>query len=568
MPLDSPVPPDTATLKVNARGLVRALRDSFSGHSNVVKELMQNARRAGSPNVAITYNEKTKYLEVVDEGGGISDFQKLLEIASSGWDAETIERESCYGIGFMSALYSAERIEVESNGKRLAANTADVLAFKPASIKECKTVKTRIALLGLTRDLDDCRFDQLADGFPLPVSYNGRALKRTMADGPSFADCEVGRVRLAAKPTMAWVAYLQGFKIAESRCYSGYSRDNATVFHLDPKTFIGRMPDREQLTNLDEATAKIEACVGRLLTAHFLALKQAGDHKALLSNLKLLGEIDAKWLLNDIPVLPAGAIEPFEYTDMTYSDFGLHDRFAEDLTQEQSGKTVLVLEGAFDEDGVLEEYLGNIGERDERCAEPFNILQYLAALNGFKISPTVLDAGHWVYKLPNLVREFKGKVKVKPTGNPVSFGANGHCFGDDFVVCDAIEFDGPLGKAKVEEGFALIKGKKRGDDMVVAHNTGRKEIVAQYSSFTDGNDHYMEDWFEEDAASIDAEIRAARNKNPVVFLEEALGKFRYGSMRSKVAGKSFTVRFAKDGSPKVELVKRAAKGVANVKVRK
>ena len=122
------------TLKVNQERLVRNLRFSFTDATTVLGELMQNARRAGATKVVIDFNPESKTLVVCDDGCGIDCFQTLLTVAESGWDADLVEREHPFGIGFLSALFACEHLTVESRGQRIAMPTADILSFKPIAV--------------------------------------------------------------------------------------------------------------------------------------------------------------------------------------------------------------------------------------------------------------------------------------------------------------------------------------------------------------------------------------------------------------------------------------------------
>ena len=74
----------TICAKVNPRLLTKA--DSlFTGTvEGRIIEILQNARRAGATEVRIT--NKDGYVIVEDNGSGIADFQKLLDLGGSGWD--------------------------------------------------------------------------------------------------------------------------------------------------------------------------------------------------------------------------------------------------------------------------------------------------------------------------------------------------------------------------------------------------------------------------------------------------------------------------------------------------
>ena len=122
------------TLKVNQGNLVKNLRFSFTNATTVLGELMQNARRAGATKVEIDFAPKTKTLVVRDDGCGIDCYQTLFTIAESGWDAEVVEQEHPFGLGFLSALFSCQYLEVESKGGRIAMPTEDILSFKPVTV--------------------------------------------------------------------------------------------------------------------------------------------------------------------------------------------------------------------------------------------------------------------------------------------------------------------------------------------------------------------------------------------------------------------------------------------------
>jgi hypothetical protein len=124
-----------AALQVNQANLVKNLRFSFTNAATVLGELMQNARRAGASRVEIDFDEESRTLSVRDDGCGIGDFQPLLTVAESGWDAATVEREHPFGLGFLSALFACGHLMVQSTGGCIHAPTADILAFKPVLVQ-------------------------------------------------------------------------------------------------------------------------------------------------------------------------------------------------------------------------------------------------------------------------------------------------------------------------------------------------------------------------------------------------------------------------------------------------
>ena len=163
-------------MKINQENLVKTLRLSFSNKDTFLGELLQNSRRAGARFVDITFHGGT--LTIKDDGCGVSDFQKLLTVAESGWDLETVEREHPFGIGFLSALYACKRIAVKSGGLALSAETADILSFKPVALAAARrSAGTVIAMEGVGLGVDGVRakLTDLAKGFPIPDLHDGRA---------------------------------------------------------------------------------------------------------------------------------------------------------------------------------------------------------------------------------------------------------------------------------------------------------------------------------------------------------------------------------------------------------
>lgn len=229
----------TIRLCVNEKRLPEILRNSFTSWQNVLKELLQNARRAGATEIRMSYEAKTKTLEINDDGRGISNMQDLLHIAESGWDADLKAEEQAYGIGFMSALYAGEEITVESGTERLSFSTKRALSFHdlPIETLPLPVAGTRVRLREFSFDVSGDAagylrgvLQKLVNGFPTPIIYNGELLERpyAMGSGKLFAPISVGHAHLTdihdttdGKPniknggTSDTRVYLQGFLVAE-----------------------------------------------------------------------------------------------------------------------------------------------------------------------------------------------------------------------------------------------------------------------------------------------------------------------------------------------------------------
>jgi hypothetical protein len=90
----------TICAKVSPRLLTKADRLFTGSMEGRIIELLQNARRAGASEVRIT--NKNNLISIQDNGSGIQDFQKLLDLGSSGWNEQIESGEDPAGVGLFS----------------------------------------------------------------------------------------------------------------------------------------------------------------------------------------------------------------------------------------------------------------------------------------------------------------------------------------------------------------------------------------------------------------------------------------------------------------------------------
>ncbi len=257
-------------LELNQSNALRLLADAFTGRRTFVNELLQNARRAGATKIVV-HSEKN-LLNVLDDGCGISDFQKLLTICESGWSADVVEHDQPYGVGFLSAILASKSFVVVSGGKMLTANVDELLAGKPADIDtgfaptlpDGMTTGVYLKLRDSIPYINDVLRPAVC-GFPVPVELStGLQYERPLAEG-------VGRytANLTGIGTLVWdgVAdrsyvpdvqlFLQGLPIYLPQQQAGIRNKNDYYgsahfgLHLDSKLFKGRMPDRDQVIGDD-----------------------------------------------------------------------------------------------------------------------------------------------------------------------------------------------------------------------------------------------------------------------------------------------------------------------------
>lgn len=78
-------------IDVNLNIMMKNFGEVFSGERICVRELLQNARRAGATRINIyTDRSDPNYFRIDDNGSGVSDFQSLLTLGGSGWEPEVI----------------------------------------------------------------------------------------------------------------------------------------------------------------------------------------------------------------------------------------------------------------------------------------------------------------------------------------------------------------------------------------------------------------------------------------------------------------------------------------------
>jgi hypothetical protein len=87
--------------KVNLRLLTKAARMFTGTTDGRMVELIQNARRAGASRVCFKQNDDG-IITFSDNGRGISDWAKLLDLGGSGWDELTEVVEDPTGVGLFS----------------------------------------------------------------------------------------------------------------------------------------------------------------------------------------------------------------------------------------------------------------------------------------------------------------------------------------------------------------------------------------------------------------------------------------------------------------------------------
>ena len=106
----------TIQARVNARLLTKANRLFTGTLEGRIIEILQNARRAGATQVGIT-NLPDGVVLVRDNGQGIEDFEKLLDLGGSGWEEAFEQSEDPAGVGLFCLAPRA--VTIRSRGRKV-----------------------------------------------------------------------------------------------------------------------------------------------------------------------------------------------------------------------------------------------------------------------------------------------------------------------------------------------------------------------------------------------------------------------------------------------------------------
>ena len=131
--------PRTVTAQVSARLLGEVPRFFSGSLDTMLRELLQNAFRAGAQNVVVTLDPAQRTLAVQDDGCGIADPQVVITAGATGWDETQVIEPA--GLGLFSLLTrDVHKVVVASRanaptGWRMTL-TRDALAGLPVPVEE------------------------------------------------------------------------------------------------------------------------------------------------------------------------------------------------------------------------------------------------------------------------------------------------------------------------------------------------------------------------------------------------------------------------------------------------
>lgn len=429
-------------IDVNLNAMMKNFGEVFSGERIWIRELLQNARRAGASRINIhTDRSDPNYFRIDDNGSGISDFQSLLTLGGSGWEPEVFERENPFGMGFYAALYAAVTVEIRSRGQRAVLHSGRILSGEPITLLPCEIQSGTSIILHLKKSIVDAkREEQIRElkrylekavcGFPVPVYLNTESLCRPYAldvwKGLRF-DLPDGVALVELNPefdsTTKGVTFLQGLVISNAeeglRTWPNFSRSGLRVYmHLQGDRWRVRVPDRDRLYQSNDTSERVK-------TLQEKVVKTAANHINASGEAQKYFECLLEWgcyeVIRDLPI-PASRwgqlIAPMHLRHYEYED--QEDSFDPPVEIPAAGKELRFLKDR-----------SNLYPSEETLDHLFAMYVF-----GFPILDTWSDPDHWFSRSPfgEEIEAFY-KREVSASANRSDIVAEGAWWGRKIVVC-------------------------------------------------------------------------------------------------------------------------------------
>lgn len=543
-------------LSVNTPALIAALEHAFSSPLSILTELTQNARRAGASAVEITIQDDC--IVVTDDGCGIHDMSAMLSIAGSGWDQETQQKEQPYGLGTLAALHGAKHICIESQGRKLAALTADILSMRPVPMDTgAITNGARITLTGLKNQIAPNRygFSSLWSAFPIPVSINGKQVEREDALDDRFIPSSIGHIAVNLDRPLQRVSlsdngnvFLQGHSVSITTPFSGL-----TTIHLDPTLFRGRAPDRTQLVDADAAREKISAAeLEAVRSAVVRTWEERGD-EWILRKYDLLKKTGQLALFNRIDRMPVDALSGLsrDATSLSSVNRKVRHYFSnpEKLTREHVASIPLIAPSQLiDLWSGIQLYSPDAAELNADEVAFLHAILYLDASGGAILTHS-LDPAHWVYQLPNYAPTIFTRPALQMPSNEDAYSRCSIMNNDGeslpVIPLDSVSLTGPCGVARVP--FAISLSPIAGQPVVIAvgPDVEAGELVETFRDFIDHSDRYDEDEATEAAKAFTTSLCMYDGKSDGVELLKELLRWSddLDPIRDALNGRAYEIRF-------------------------
>jgi hypothetical protein len=543
----------SVAVHADAGSVLNLLAHTFTESTTFVKEMLQNARRAGATFITIHLTENA--IVFTDDGCGIADPSILLSIAKSGWEEAIQRAEAPYGAGFLAALFACESINVRSKDYSLSANTKDLLALKPAEVvggySDAGT--TSIALMRPHKSVQDLRHAVLdaAKGFPVPIQLitpnEVQEVARPDAKDDTWIDVGPGYVNfesLMRKGGSVGTLYLQGLPV-------GHQSHWGSPMHLKSELFRGRMPDRDCLIDHYAALINIEAavrtflqerCTKELAETTDLASKQAWQDRwmecARLKDRRILasvGFLPASWFNEWNP------LQPITPGDLGQEFYDWQEQVEGDIPRLIPSKGYSDRHGYLSIAAMLERGVFEASDDNDATS---NVAAAFAALKGGLFPTTSLDDVFSDTLLAKVNHIDCSEIEVVWSGEHSSADIS-----SDYVdrtlhrVAELTLVHEMLGSVVVPEGTAIAKPN---GGLYFRGTCDASSIARSASTYLSEDDGVIEDVVSDTEDAIEDALALLDSATAETHLSNLVRKAGY-TAKTELKNKSFTIRFDTNG---------------------
>jgi len=534
---------ESIKLQVSAEKLVPNLKFAFSNRTTFIKELLQNCDRAQATRIDVTVDHDRITIE--DNGVGIANMADLLHVAESGWSESVKANCHPFGIGWLSALFAAEHVEVVSGRAKFSAQTEDILSYGTIPVQAISSPEedvsgTRITLSGFTHSHHEIitAVKRLCVGFPRRVFLNTVEVDRPHATDSArrFHSSAVG---LMSVPSLLgnrqshgdYICYLQGFPIFETiglqtfRC----NVSDVTVIHLDARRFMARLPDRDVLVDQDLQIKEVKQVYEDLWRAHLKEELETLGPVAFLDQYATVARTYMPAIFNLIPYVPRTWLS--RITDVPFQRLSSNEDGLEEIQSHmsrediESGNTVIVALQHPDPD-----------------TEDLLSWAYAAGIGAYQLTEH-LPSGHWLEEW--VEDDLEWKIEVRADVIKSADVALNHTYiagpiflVENYVLARTDVADAP---SVAVSDFSIWSGEAF---WVPVADPYPDCLLPKINDFTDEWDRYHEEWESEDMTLFGRVVTDLKYPQPEALLKTLLEEARWNDYPSLTGGKiSFVVTF-------------------------
>jgi len=554
---------------VNPEGIKRTLEHTFSSQQTFLKELVQNAERAGSSRVEVDIDLDRRIVIVSDLGCGF-DEDRIEAFFTAGcdslWDEKVIAEQLPFGIGAAACLYASDELSIVSNNLEVTIDNDSFLKNESKAVVETMSEKIVGTMIGLRikESIDLKRIKReaetwLFEGFAIAVFINGKEVKRS--ESPTFKgryewiDADFGKVGfvddaafLHGGHTRGICLYLQGYEVNRE------GNSNGVVVHLDSKIHCARVPDRDRLignTVNDAVGQKVTNLIKHEMLKRINKERKTLDIRDFSARYyEILSELDSESAA-DLPVparyfktmgrMPFVLMENEEFDDELFFNENSKDHrkavYASELPEIVFGRV----------DNL--EYKEYSSEDEEKCLD-ISSFCYLAQLpilddrsRNSDINKKVLDIELDAERL---------NLKVEATNprvvNKIALERIGVV---DLVFCDSYKAmcyldsnEQPIAEVSVAAEMWLFKGAL----YIPLNVMSVDDTVRQVVNCETGNEwisELNEDYFSDVVSKVESLIAVYRNNDDCQLIKDIMRRAwdEIARVKDRVEGKEFSIKF-------------------------